>query len=126
MIEREATQFLNVDLDLSCSSGVRALVQALEPSTTIMRLTDTEATLEHKEQPPSVDEALLWLAQLVEGLPPEARALWDSCDTRTMNVGIQAGEQPHQELFPVSLAAMAALLRVKANLLVTVYAVNRR
>ncbi|QRK08644.1 hypothetical protein JQX13_00155 [Archangium violaceum] len=125
MVERETTQFLNVDLDLRCSSGVRNLVRELEPSTLVMRLNDTEATLEHKEQPRSVDEALLWLVQLVESLPPEARALWDSCDARTMNVGIQAGEQPHQALFPVSLDAMASLLRIKADLLVTVYAVNR-
>ncbi|MGE6760649.1 hypothetical protein ACQKGO_21710 [Corallococcus interemptor] len=116
------TRFLNVDLDLRCTAGVRELVHALEPFMLILRVTDTEASLEHREQPGSVEEGLHWLVQVVENLPAEARRLWDACETRTMNVGIQADSKPHEALFPVSRDAMTALLRIGAELLFTVYA----
>ncbi|GMU09691.1 hypothetical protein ASNO1_59450 [Corallococcus caeni] len=37
-------------------------------------------------------------------------------------MGIQADVKPHEALFPVSRDAMAALLRIGAELLFTVYA----
>ncbi|GMT97182.1 hypothetical protein KH5H1_13010 [Corallococcus caeni] len=116
------THFLNIDLELRGTAGVRELVQALEPSMLVLRVTDTEASLEHREQPQSVEEGLHWLAQVVESLPSDARKHWDACETRTMDVGIQADSQPTAALFPVSRDAMAALLRIGAELLFTVYA----
>jgi hypothetical protein len=116
------THFRNVDLDLRGTAGVRELVQALEPSMLVLYVTDTEASLEHREQPQSVEEGLHWLVQVVEKLPAEARRHWDACETRTMDVGIQADSKPLATLFPVSREAMAALLRIGAELLVTVYA----
>ncbi|WP_375761292.1 hypothetical protein [Corallococcus exercitus] len=116
------TYFLNIDLELRGTAGVRELVQALEPSMLVLRVTDTEASLEHREQPQTVEEGLHWLVQVVERLPAEARKHWDACETRTMDVGIQAESQPTATLFPVSRDAMAALLRIGAELLFTVYA----
>ncbi|RKH68444.1 hypothetical protein D7X96_17330 [Corallococcus interemptor] len=116
------THFLNIDLELRGTTGVRELVQALEPSMLVLRVTDTEASLEHREQPQSVEEGLHWLVQVVENLPAEARRHWDACEARTMDVGIQADSQPLATLFPVSRDAMAALLRIGAELLFTVYA----
>ena len=116
------THFRNIDLELRGTAGMRELVHALEPSMLVLQVTDTEASLEHREQPQSVEEGLHWLVQVVENLPAEARAQWDACETRTMNVGIQADSQPHEALFPVSRDAMAALLRIGADLLFTIYA----
>ncbi|GMU09690.1 hypothetical protein [Corallococcus caeni] len=52
------THFLNIDLELRGTAGVRALVKALEPSMLVLRVTDTEASLEHREPPQSVEEGL--------------------------------------------------------------------
>jgi hypothetical protein len=89
-----------------------------------MCLTDTFASLEHHEQPRTVDEGLLRWAQVVERLPEDAQQRWFACESRTMNVGIQASGRPHEVLFPVSLDAMAALLRIKAERVFTIYAVD--
>ncbi|NOK35335.1 hypothetical protein [Corallococcus exercitus] len=120
--EGTMTHFLNIDLELRGTAGVRELIQALEPSMLVLRMTDTEASLEHREQPQSVEEGLHWLAQVVESLPADARRQWDACETRTMDVGIQAEPQQVAALFSVSRDAMAALLRIGAELLFTVYA----
>ena len=123
MTSNSVTSFLNVDLDIHGAAGVRELVQALSASTLILHLTDTEASLEHQESSRTASEALAQWARLIEGLPPDVRALWDACDTRVMNIGIQAGTAPHQSLYAVTLDDLAALSRVGASLLFTVYSV---
>ncbi|NOK37954.1 hypothetical protein HMI49_32610 [Corallococcus exercitus] len=116
------TRFLNVDFDLRGTPGVRDLVRVLEPSRVVLRLTGTEATLEQRDPPRTQDKGLRWIAQLVEDLPADARKHWDACDVRTTNVGIQAGDKPHEALFPVPINTVTALLGIKAELLFTICA----
>ncbi|MFP2898904.1 hypothetical protein [Corallococcus sp. 4LFB] len=59
---------------------------------------------------------------MMEDLPGDARKQWADCDVQTLNVGPQAGDTPHEALFPVPLNPLAALLGIRAELLFTIYA----
>ncbi len=95
------THFLNVDLDLRGPSEaeVRELVRFLEPSALMMNLSGTFASLELRETVENAAEAIAGFVRVVRSLPPQTRALWDRCESRVMNVGIQSRPLPHAAVF---------------------------
>lgn len=121
MADAETTRFLNVDLDLRRRSGLVQLVRALEPALISLRVSEQDATLELAKQPEGVGEAIDDIAMEVERLPAVLRATWDSCTSRTMNVGIGAGGEPHEMLFAVPLSSLLRLTAIGADLAFTVY-----
>lgn len=121
MSDVETTHFLNVDLDLSGPSGLARLVQALEPALMSLRVSEQEATLELAKQPRGVGEAMDQIATAVERLGADLRATWDSCQSRTMNVGVAAGRAPHETAFAVRLSTLSRLTAIGADLVFTVY-----
>jgi hypothetical protein len=124
MSQKTATHFLNVDLDLHAKSGLKDLLAALDPSVFVLNpeSPDDHASVELSTQPQSVDEAIQLYYDLVQALPPPARALWDNCEKRTMDIGIQSGDHPHQTRYLLSGETIARLSSMKADVAFTVYA----
>jgi hypothetical protein len=75
--------------------------------------------------PKDTDDAILRYAMLVESLPSDIRRLWDECEDRCLNVGIQSGLTPHASAFRISSDAIAKLDAIAARLEITVYSVGR-
>ncbi len=71
------------------------------------------------------DNAILRYAMLVESLPSDIRRLWDECEDRCLNIGIQSGVSPHASAFRISTAAIAKLVAIASRLEITVYSVDR-
>lgn len=70
----------------------------------------------------SLDEAISRYAAIFDALPPEFRAVWDSCIDRCVNVGLQAGLRPHAFPLLASHNAIAELARLGLRLQITLYA----
>lgn len=70
----------------------------------------------------SIDETILAFYNAVQALPPHARAIWESADSRCFSIGIQGGDHPHQVNYVLSLETIARLASMKAYVGVTVYA----
>lgn len=119
--EPATTRFLNVDLDLRARAGLAELVRALEPTMTVMHHHGDFASLELHEQSEDIDDAMRRFAELIHALAPEARALWDACESRQMNIGIQAGAEPHSIGFGLSFHSMGLLVGIGAEVEFTVY-----
>ncbi|WNG16797.1 hypothetical protein [Cystobacter fuscus] len=119
--EPTTTRFLNVDLDLRARSGLAELVRALEPTMTVMHHEGDFASLELHEHPEDIDDAMRRFVELIHALAPEARALWDGCESRQMNIGIQAGAEPHSMGFGLSFHSMRLLVGIGAEVEFTVY-----
>jgi len=118
-----ATEFLNVDLDLRARSGLKKLVQSLEPSAYVLRQTPREASLELNWKPGlTLEKTIVGLVKLVQSLPPEASTIWNECLGRSFNIGIQAGREPHSREFSISRKAVSLLAEVGAEIVLTVYA----
>ncbi len=117
-----AAEFLNVDLDLA-GPGVGRLAAAFGEQLVALHLTKTEGVFELLDQPRSVEAAILRVAELVEALPKDARALWAKCRTRTFNVGVQCAVKPGRAALTlaVSRSAVARVERLRADLVLTVY-----
>jgi hypothetical protein len=119
---QEKTRFLNVDLDLYWGGpALPELLLALEPDLFVLHQDEHRASLELSEQPEDVEAAITGFAERILRLPPDVRALWDRCGKRTMDIGIQSGEQPSSAYFTLSSRTVALLASIQAELVFTVY-----
>lgn len=111
-----ATKFLNVDLDVEASQGIRTLLNSLVPNVLIMNETSTRASVELSREVAGPDDAITGFIALIEALPAEARLIWDGAEKRRMNVGIQAGAKPYSAEFALSKECIASLQRIGAEI----------
>ncbi len=122
------TRFLNVDLELVAAIELAPLLENLSPTTFALRdsVDDGKRTvwLELGRDPRNLEDAILEFAGLIESLPGSIRALWDGCEDRCVNVGIQGGIAPHASAFQISPAAISKLAAISARLEITVYAAD--
>jgi hypothetical protein len=125
-IEPEAaTRFLNVDLELVSTGALGPLLAALAREAIVLRDRvdggKQVVWLELGHQPAGIEEAIHDFTRLIEALPPELRRVWDGCEDRCLNVGVQGGLGPHASAFTISASAVAAAAAVSARLEFTVY-----
>lgn len=128
MPDSEATAFLNVDLELVATFDLAPLLEHFNPTTFTLRdsVDDGRRTvwMELAADPKDTDDAILRYAMLVESLPSDIRRLWDGCEDRCLNVGIQSGLTPHASTFGISTDAIAKLVAIAARLEITVYSAD--
>jgi hypothetical protein len=115
------TEFLNVNLDLRAPEGLDDLAEAFGASVIVMQRATHLLSLEMNQSFSSVEETLVGWVSLVEKLPPRARALWDQCELRSFNIGIRAGESPHQAGFQMSQRVVSLLAEIGSEIAITVY-----
>jgi hypothetical protein len=130
----EGTTFLNVDLDIWAAYDLAPLVAALgthvsEMFTGAVQVEEgayqTHLELATGEREPwNPDSAIQTFVRLIEELPPAARRLWDGANLRNFDIGIQSGVTPRAFQFSLLPETLAAVSRLKANVALTVYAVD--
>jgi hypothetical protein len=120
----EATHFLNVDLELVTRGDVDAL---LAHWGSLVMLRDSvedgartiwiELEADYRAVEPTLDAFL----SLVESLPDSLQRMWDDCDVRCFNIGIQSGTSPHAEVFSIASSILRRIAAVDADVVFTVY-----
>lgn len=120
----QPTYFINVDLDLRSESDLKELVESFGSAVIVMAPESVGyVSLEIAEDVPQNCEAvILAFYELIISLPSKARAIWDACETRCMDIGIQAGLSPYSENFRLSERAISCLSSINAEVAITVYA----
>ena len=118
----EPTRFLNVDLDLRSSQDLTPLLDTLQPHAHTIHDEPGLTSLELNEHAADVESTLLVFVAAIEALPAPARALWDRCEERAFDVGIEGGLTPHSTTFPVTASTLEKLARLGATLRFTIYA----
>src|SRR3954467_7246519 len=110
------TEFLNVDLYLESSAGLRGLLDALGQRVVVIHASDTVAAIELDTAPVSIDEGVVRFGELYLTLSPEARAPWSRCEVRRLDIGIQSDHEPHETSFTLSPHALRHLVSMDAEL----------
>jgi hypothetical protein len=119
------TQFLNVDLEVRAAGGLDDLLLALNPSVSILHQSAQAALLELAEDQQSLEDTVRKLVEIVLLLPPHARSIWDRCDRRRFDIGIQAGTEPHETQFALPGDIVSLVANVQGDISITVYAPPR-
>jgi hypothetical protein len=120
--KKSVTTFLNVDVDLRCEQGLDELLGYFEPAVLVLHRTTEEASMELNESHRSLEETIVHISELVQSLPAEARKLWERCDLRRLNIGVQAGNVPHQAYFAISSETIARIAPLGFEIVFTLYA----
>ena len=120
------TTFLNVDLILRGPVGLSTLLSALGDSVLVLHADDQGACLELPEPPATPEEAVTRFCSLITGLPAGARDEWNRCSERTLDVGIQAGDVPHEARYRLPAPALALAASLGADVVFTVYGLPAR
>jgi hypothetical protein len=102
------------------------LLNYLGPSVLVLHQTAQDASVELNKTHSSLEEAVLNLISLVQSLPPQAKTLWNQCDFRRANIGIQAGDEPHEASFTLSSEILSLLASAQFEITFTVYAPSDR
>jgi hypothetical protein len=120
------TRFLNVDLDVRAHSGLGELLGPLASSVLVLNQSAQEASVELNEQHDSLEETIVKLIELIQSLPPQAEAIWNKCELRRFNIGIEAELEPYATCFTLSNQTISLLAGIKAEIMFTVYAPSSR
>lgn len=120
-------QYLNTDLDLASREDLGPLVAALEAGG-IAPLTVWEADGQHRanletdEQHDHPEPNIAAILGVVEAFDATARAHWDACTTRELNLGYEGGDTPGvlEQALPVEL--LRRVVAAGLGLRITVYA----
>jgi hypothetical protein len=120
--EESMTQFLNVDLDIRARASLEDLLRSMSPPVIVLHQAEEFAVVELSESYSSLDETIVKLAELIKSLPVQARHIWDQCEARVLNIGIQAGNEPHAAEFAISSKTVLMLAEVKFEMIITTYA----
>ena len=120
--EESVTQFLNVDLDIRAPAGLGALLESMASSIVVLYQSEYAASVELNEVDLSLEQTVVRLIELIKSLPPAALEIWNRCELRSLNIGIQAGSEPHSTTFALSERIVSLIAAVKLEVVFTVYA----
>ena len=122
----EQTHFLNVDLELTTRGEIAPLLALWKKEIVVLRnsIDDGVRTvwLEVVPEQRGVEQVLLCFLDMIEKFPDDVRELWNACEDRCFNVGIQAGSTPHDSTYSVSPHTLGRVAAAMARVAVTVYA----
>jgi hypothetical protein len=118
--------FLNVDLEIFSKSDLKPLVAALGNRVMVHYL--GQEFLKNKaylclagSQPKTPESGILRYCKLIEKLPPGERALWDTAESRSFDIGIEAPKRKTYYWSAVGSEAIRAAAEVGAQIAITVY-----
>jgi hypothetical protein len=120
--EGSFTQFLNVDLDIRARAGLEELLRSMAPSVIVLSQSEHFASVELNEEALSLEETVVKFIELIESLSPAMRDIWNRCERRSLNIGIQAASKPHSSTFALSERIVSLIAAVKLEVVFTVYA----
>jgi hypothetical protein len=118
-------QFLNIDLLLTGRVDRGPLLRAATGSVFVLHegMFAGRKALVLEVSAPGLDlsHTLSRLLRWVQELPPTARRSWNAASRRVFDIGIQAGLEPHETHWTIPPTHVAALAKVKAEIVLTVY-----
>jgi hypothetical protein len=118
-------RFLALDIDVLMKENPDRLVKALGPKVfEIHRQLRGElhfVALELSECPDGAERAISRFARVLRAAPEIGRRLWFKAAERTLNIGVEAGENEHAFELVVGDGTVKILSELKSRLVFTVY-----
>ncbi len=124
------TNFLNVDLEIAGRSSLDPLAAELSPRMfALYRGREGKLDRAHYEtrgQHDTAETCLRNMLRVLGRLSPKARVCWRAASVRDFNIGVESGAKPFLFEVPISATTLAAVAKLGARIVLTVYAPARR
>ena len=122
----EPAHFLNVDLDVKCRTGIPVLTAALPAVADDIRegtpYSDGLACYKILDEILTPEQAITCFGNAHERITDDARAVWNTAETREFSIGIQSGLQPHWSQWQLSPRLLSRVAALNTELSAKVYA----
>ncbi len=119
--------FRNVDLDVESPRPLGVLIQDFGEDVIVLHQSEARglhtAAFEVSYGGGDAESILELFCALVEGLSPEAKAVWDGCISRTFDLGYGSGDLPRNFRSIIHPDTVARIAKLNAALVVTIYPV---
>lgn len=121
------TRYLNTDLELASNEDLAELAELFSARGLFALHVGAiesgvwRAAFETEEQHVDSESTIEALLDVIEGLEPEHRAVWNRCTRRELDVGYDCGNGPEVFSQTLSGALLARVARVGASLRITLY-----
>ena len=119
-------QFLNIDLDIESDIDIEPIVLEWGDRVSMHRYELMDGTYYGSFETPcgGVESIIREYCNLVEGLSPDARAIWDAASKRTFDFGYESGTAPNNFHSEISAENMSRLVKIGGNIVITIYPVQ--
>jgi len=129
--DESETSFINVDLDIWSKRSLAPLVKALGSKVFLLHegwedpLYGAHLEVSSLIARGGAEELILQFVDMIEKLPVVARRRWNSAERREFNIGVKSAYKPHYYELRLKEEVLAAVARVKASVVVTIYATGK-
>lgn len=116
-------KFLNIDLDIESQDDISPVVKEFSSKLTVMRNDHSKgmyyASFEtgYSEENEIIEEYV----NIIEGLSPEARAIWNNCLKKEFDFGYEGGDKPNDFRSKIRAKSIELLAKVSGSVTVTIY-----
>jgi hypothetical protein len=120
------TKFLNVDIQVHANFALDYLIDELEIDMFVLNKEHQFVTLELIQCPTSIEGAVLAFYEVYKNLSAKALEIWNRCEKRVFDVGIQGGFTPYEKQFNLSSEIISVVSKMKGEVTVTIYALQEQ
>jgi hypothetical protein len=117
--------YLNTDLDIESESDLRPIIEAFGEDVIVMHHGEERglqiAHFEIAGWSTNADETIQSFCDLVENFGKNARAIWDSCCTRILDIGYECGSSPYNYRSEIKPDTIKRVAGIGASLVITIY-----
>ena len=124
-VEVSSIRYLNTDLDIESENDLTPIIEAFGEDVIVMHHGERHglniASFEISSYYRSANETIEYFCDLVENLSENERKIWNSCCSRTLDIGYECGscnQSYHSEIRPDTIKRVAD---IGARLVVTIY-----
>jgi hypothetical protein len=121
-------RYLNVDLEIESKSDLSKIVEEFGDDVSVLYCGEMRgyqhASFEISANIADADETINHFCLLVEGLPKDAREVWDACCSRVMDVGFESGTSPQNFRSEIRASTVQRVAAIGASIIITIYPVS--
>ena len=117
-------RYLNVDLEIESKSDLSKIVEEFGEDVIVLYCGERRGYQHASFESPNhadADETINHFCLLVEELPTEARAIWDGCCSRVMDVGYESGISPQNFRSEIRASTVQRVAAIGASIVITIY-----
>jgi hypothetical protein len=118
-------KYLNTDLEIESKDDLSKIVEEFGEDVSVLYHGEIRgyqhATFEIAGSTSGADEVINYFCDLVEGLPTEARDVWDGCCSRVLDIGYESGASQRNFRSEIRASTIQRVAKIGASMVVTIY-----
>jgi len=118
-------RYLNTDLEIESNHDLSKIVEEFGEDVMVLHQGEIRgyqhASFEIAGSMNGANAVINYSCSLVEGLPKEARMIWDECCSRILDIGYESGTSPCSFRSEIRASTIQRVAEIGASIVITIY-----